>query len=93
MAKKRLASISEGVRASLLKVGTTLEQQGKLHQALTPYLELVEFHPDGEEAENAAERVLAIAEALRAKGQYHVAMRVLDRLQEAHQAGQKEEEG
>jgi len=93
MAKKRSTSVSAGIRSSLLKVGTTLEEQGKLHQALTPYLELVEFHAEGEEAAAAAERVLAIAEALRARGQYHVAMGVLDRLQEAHQAGQQEEEG
>jgi len=92
MAKRNPVSVPEAIRASLLRVGTTLEEQGKLHQALTPYLDLVGSHPDSEQAAVAAERVLAIAEVLRGEGHYHVSMMVLDRLQKAYQAAEKGEE-
>jgi hypothetical protein len=85
MAKHGPVSVTEAVSASLLKLGSTLETQGKIHQALTPYLRLVEQYAGSQEAPLAIERVLAIVENLREKGQYHVAMTVCDRLEAAHQ--------
>jgi TolA-binding protein len=84
-------SVPGAISASLLKVGTTLEGQGKIHQALPPYLKLVERYSDCPEAEMAAERVLAIADLLRNTGHHHVAITVLDRLERAYEAGRIEE--
>jgi TolA-binding protein len=83
--------VPEAISASLLKVGTALEEQGKIHQALPPYLKLVEHYSDCPEAEVAAERVLAIADLLRNTGHHHVALTVLDRLEMAYHAGREEE--
>ncbi len=84
--------VTEAISASLLKVGTTLETQGKIHQALTPYLKLIGHYPDSSEAPIAVERVLSITESLRNAGHYHVVMAVLDRLERAFQTGQQEVE-
>jgi len=83
-AKVKPVSIPEAIRASLLTVAVTLQEQGKLHQALTPYLDLVVLHPGSDQAMVAAERALEIAEMLRSEGQHHVAMMVLERLQDAY---------
>lgn len=89
VARAKQVSIPEAIRASLLTVGTTLQEQGKLHQALTPYLGLVASHPGSDQAMVAAERALEIAETLRAEGQHHVAMMVLERLRDAHEAAEQ----
>jgi hypothetical protein len=81
------APIQEAIRSSLLRVAADLQEQGKLHQALTPYLDLVASHPGSDQAAIAAERVLAIAETLQAERQYHVAMMVLARLERAYEGG------
>jgi hypothetical protein len=85
MAKKGQGSVPEAVSASLLRVASALDEQGKVHQALTPYLKLIELYPNSQEVSVAIERVLAIAEDLRKTGQPHMAMTVLDRLEAAHQ--------
>jgi TolA-binding protein len=84
MAKQR-TSVPEAISASLLEVAKTLDEQGKVHQALAAYLKLIEHYPDGRDVPVAIERVLAIADELRQKGQYHVAMRTFDRLEAAYQ--------
>jgi len=81
MAKRKQDSVPEAISASLLRVANALEEQGKAHQALTPYLKLIERYPDSQEALVATERVLAIAEEMRKRGQHHLAMAVLDRLE------------
>jgi TolA-binding protein len=85
MAKRRKESVPEAISASLLRMGTALDEQGMVHQALTPYLKLIERYPNSQEAPVATERVLAIAEDMRKKGQHHMAMTVFDRLEVAHQ--------
>jgi TolA-binding protein len=85
MAKQKKASVPEAISASLLRMGTTLDEQGMVHQALTPYLKLIERYPDSQEALVATERVLAIAEDMRKRGQNHTAMAVFDRLEAASQ--------
>jgi len=84
MAKRKLGSVPESISASLLRVATDLENQGMIHQALATYLKIIERYPDNQEVPIATERVLAIAEGMRKIGQHHIAMRVLDRLEEAH---------
>jgi TolA-binding protein len=83
MPKQKQESVPEAISASLLRVASTLDEQGKVHQALTPYLKLIERYPDSQEAPLATEKVLAIAEVMRQKGQHHMAMAVLDRLEAA----------
>jgi len=63
----------------------TLEKLGKVHQALSPYLKIIEQYSDTAEVPMAIEKVLAIADGMRQRGQFHVAMRVYDRLEAANQ--------
>jgi TolA-binding protein len=77
--------VEAGISASLFQVGLDLHDQGKVHQSLTAFLKLIEQYPDSQEAPAAIDKVLNIADTLRKKGQYHVAMRVFDRLEAAHQ--------
>ena len=84
MTKK--SSVPEAISASLLTVAQSLEEQGKVHQSLDPYLKLVERYPDSQEAPLAAQRLLTIAESFRQAGQHHMAMRMLERLEAAYQS-------
>ena len=85
MPKQKITSIHDNVSAALLSVGMALEKLGKVHQALTPYLKIIEKYPDTAEVPVAVEKVMAIAEAMQQRGQFHVAMRVYDRLEMASQ--------
>lgn len=85
MSKQKPTPVHEAISASLLTLATTLDEQGKVHQALTPYLKIIERYPDTPEVPAAVEKVLAIAEGMRKKGQFHVAMRVYERLEAASQ--------
>jgi len=85
MPKQKPTTVHEAISASLLTLAMTLEEQGKVHQALTPYLKIIEHYLDTPEVPAAVEKVLAIAEGMRKKGQFHVAMRVYDRLEAASQ--------
>jgi hypothetical protein len=78
-------SVHETVSTSLLSIAITLEKQGKVHQALSPYLKIIEQYPHTPEVRTAIEKVLAIADGMRQKGQFHVAMRVYERLESAAQ--------
>ena len=90
MPKQKLNTIHETVSTSLLSLAMTLEKLGKVHQALSPYLKIIEKYPDTVEVSIAIEKVLAIAERMRQKGQFHVAMRVYDRLEAASQVEHEE---
>ena len=87
MAKQARDSVSvpAGISAALFQVGLDLHDQGKIHQSLTAFLKIVEQYPDSKEAPAAIDKVLNIGDAFRKSGQYHVAMRVLDRLEAAYQ--------
>ena len=85
MQKQKSSSIHESISSSLLTLAMTLEKLGKVHQALSPYLKIIEKYPDTPEVPVAIEKILVIAEGMRQKGQYHVAMRVYDRLELASQ--------
>ena len=91
MAEQGPGSVPEAISASLLRIGTALDEQGMVHQALTPYLKLIKHYPNSQEALVATERVLAIAEGLRERGQHQMAMTVLDRLEAAHPFGEPQD--
>ncbi len=84
MSGQRTGPVLEAISASLLRVGISLEECGMTHQALTPYLKLMERYPNSQESPVAVGKVLAIAEGLRQRGQPHAAMTVLDRLEAAY---------
>jgi len=85
MSKQKVCTIHESVSSSLLTLAMTLEKLGKVHQALSPYLKIIEEYPDTAEATTAIDKVLAIADGMRLRGQFHVALRVYDRLEVASQ--------
>jgi cytochrome c-type biogenesis protein CcmH/NrfG len=90
MARREQICVGDAVSTSLLKLAQTLDGQGKVHQALSAYLKLIERYPDSADVHGAINRVLVIAEDFRKKGQFHVAMRVLDRLEEAHVSAERQ---
>jgi hypothetical protein len=77
--------LGEAISASILISAQSLEEQGQVHQSLDLYLKLVERYPASREAPFAAEKLLAIAAGFRQAGQHHMALRVLERLEAAHQ--------
>jgi hypothetical protein len=84
---KQIDIVTQGITASLWSLAKSIEQAGKLHESLDPYLKLVEAYPGSKEAPLAAQRVLVIVEYLRGVGQFHLALTLLDRLDAAHQSG------
>ena len=76
-------SVPEAISASLLRVGISLDERGMTHQAVTTYLKIIVRYTNSQEASIAVEKVLAIVEGLRLRGQHHSAMTVLDRLEAA----------
>ena len=87
MPKQKQDYVPDAIRASLLRVGVDLEEQGMVHQALTSYMKLIKQYPNTQEASVAAEKMLAIAEGMRAKRQHHMAMSVIGQLDTAIKAG------
>ena len=81
--------VNEAITASLWALARSIEQAGKLHESLDPYLKLVETYPESKEAPLAAQRLLTIVEYLRGVGQFHLALTLLDRLDAAHQLGEQ----
>jgi TolA-binding protein len=87
MPKQKQDYVPDAIRASLLRVGADLEEQGMVHQALTSYMKLIKQYPNTQEASVAAENILTIAEGMRKRGQHHMAMTVIDQLDTAIKAG------
>ncbi len=77
------ATISQTASAALLRIGKIYEEEGWLHHALSPYLKIVAYYPESEEAEAAVDRLLAIAGIFEEKQHFHMAMSVYDRLERA----------
>ena len=87
---KKKSSVLSAITTSLFGLAKSLEEHGKTHQSLDPYLKLVAHYPDSEEAPLAAQRLLDIAENFRRAEQPHMAIRVLERLETAHNTAQNE---
>lgn len=83
MPKQKPISVHEAISTSLFQVAMTLEEQGKVHQALSPYLKIIEEYSSTPEAPASVEKLLGIADRMRLNGQFHVAMRVYARLENA----------
>ena len=82
MAKQK-GSIPATITATLFGLARALDEQGKIHQSLDPYLKVVVQHPDSPEASLATDRLFEIIDAFRGAGQIHMAMRLLERLETA----------
>lgn len=77
------ATISQAASAALLRIGKVYEEQGWLHHALTPYLKIVAYYPESEEAPAAVDRLVVIGRIFEEKRQFHMALSVYDRLERA----------
>jgi hypothetical protein len=87
--KQEPTPVAPATSTAVLEMGRDLEEHGKIHEALGPYLKVITDYSNSPEAQIAADRTMAIAEDLRSRGHHHVAMAVLDRLEQACEAGQQ----
>jgi hypothetical protein len=76
-------TISQTASAALLRIGGYYQEAGWLHQALLPYLKILACYPEGREASEAVDRLVAIAELFEERGQFRMAMSVYDRMERA----------
>ncbi len=83
MSKQKPIAVAEEISSTLYRLAKTLDDQGLVQQALTPYLRLIERFPTSQEAQAATARVIAIANGLTSAGRQRMAMTVLDRLDAA----------
>lgn len=83
MTKQLRKTISTAAGAALLRIGGYFQEAGQLHQALTPYLKLLAYYPESEEAVIAVERLVTIAETFEEREQFRMAMSVYDRMEQA----------
>lgn len=74
-------TVTEAVSASLLRVARSLKERGLIHQAVATYLKIIVRYAHSQEASIAVDKVLAIVDGLRLRGQHQSAMTVLDRLE------------
>lgn len=70
-------------RASMLRMGKTWQDLGKLNQAMDTYFRIILEHPNSEEAQNAQIALLEITRGFEGEGCFHLAIDILDRLNEA----------
>lgn len=75
--------IAAATRASMLRMGTTWRQLGKINQAVDTYLRIIQEHPGTVEAETAKVELLEITHGFETTGRYHLAIDILDRLGKA----------
>jgi len=64
----------------LLRRAQSWQEAEKMHQAIATYFKLVENFPDTDEASQAGERLLGLAQELEEKGKVYMAMGIHDRL-------------
>jgi TolA-binding protein len=81
--EKISAVIARAASAALLRIGKTYQEQGLLHQAVSPYLKVVAYYPESEAAPGAVDDLLTIARFFEEHEQRRVAMAVYDRLERA----------
>ncbi len=83
MSQQLRQTISTAASAALLRIGGYFQEAGQLHQSITPYLKLLAYYPDSDEATLAVERLVTIAEIFEERGQLRMAMSVYDRMEQA----------
>jgi len=76
-------TISQAASGALLRIGNAYHEQGLLHQALSPYLKILAYYPDSDEARAAAENLIAIASAFEEAQQHYMAVSIYDRIERA----------
>lgn len=76
-------TISQAASAALLRIGNAYHERGALHQALSPYLKILAYYPDSDEAHAAVEGLLAIARVFEETQQQRLAISVYDRIERA----------
>jgi len=76
-------NVAAAQRASMLRMGKSWQELGKINQAVDAYLRLVREHSGSSESEEAKLFVLQLVEGYQTEGRYHLAIDLLDRLAEA----------
>ena len=69
------------VRASTLRMAKSWQTLGQVNQAIDAYCRLLTQYADSLEAQEAAERLLALAQAFEAQGRYHLALGLYSKLE------------
>jgi len=77
------ASISQAASAALLRTGKTYHERRLLHQALSPYLKILAYYPESNEAPAAVDGLLAIAQVFEEAQQHRMAISVHERMERA----------
>lgn len=75
--------VAATTRASMLRMGKTWQQLGKINQAVDTYLRIIQEHSATVEAETAKTHLLEITHGFETAGRYHLAIDILDRLGKA----------
>lgn len=70
-------------RASMLRMATTWQSHGQINQASDAYFRLLKNHPETIEAEESRERLLQLAARHERSGQFHLAMDLYDKIEQA----------
>jgi len=69
-----------GVVGFMMRTAKTHEERGNVYQAIAAYFKLVEDFPGNDEANQAEEQLLSLAQELGEKGNIHMAMSIYSRL-------------
>ena len=78
MAESKIGT--DAVAGFMLQTAKTHEERGNVHQAIATYFKLVEDFPGTNEASQAEERLLSLAQELGKKGNVYMAMSIYNRL-------------
>lgn len=74
-------SPTDTLRASQLRIAQTWQAEGHVNQAIDLYARIITRHPESEEAGQARDRLLALAERFEREGLRRVSLGLLERLE------------
>jgi len=80
---KVVVDVASAQRASMLRMGQNWQKLGKLNQAISTYLRIVQENPGTSESEEAKTALIDIAIGFEQEGRYHLAISIYDRLAES----------
>ena len=71
---RRSAELAAVARASMLRMAKAWQTVGQINQAVDAYASLVARSPNSAEAQEAADRLVALAQAYEQQGRFHLAL-------------------
>lgn len=75
------AQLARIAPASMLRMASTWQKAGQINQAISTYARIMKQYPESAEAGEAADRLLALAQAYEQQGLYRLALGVYNRLE------------